>query len=128
MNKKIFKQDGLTLVELLGTISIMLIVGSLIFSVLINGINYSNTSQNTVSIQQEANRMITKLTAYHESTRHYEINVENSSTISLTPYDNSEPLVKLDAKKEVISDSRFEYTLCYKDGSCNGTMDGFNNQ
>lgn len=122
MNNKFFKQDGLTLVELLGTISVMFIVGSLIFTILINGINYSNTSQSNVSLQQEGNLIITKLTAYHESTRQYEIKVENPSTISLTPYDNNVPPVKLDAKKEIISDSRFEYTLCYKDGTCNGTM------
>jgi prepilin-type N-terminal cleavage/methylation domain-containing protein len=120
------RQDGFTLIELLATISILSIVGTLLFSVLINGINYSNKSNETVSIQQQGNIIITKLTSWHEKTRKYEIVQEGLYKIGVDDYYSSIVLFPLDdsgaqiqAGKFVISDSKYLYRICYDDNCTN---------
>jgi prepilin-type N-terminal cleavage/methylation domain-containing protein len=114
MRCNFLRQDGLTLIELLITLSIFSFIGTLIFTVFINGINYSNNAQSTVNIQQEANRIITQLTTWHESKSHYDIILNrnpNATSITLIPYNSSG--VRLDAEKVSISETGYEYTLCY---------------
>lgn len=114
MKNKPFKQDGITLIELLITLSLLFIVGTLIFNIFINGINASNKAQANVFIQQEANHLLTKLTSWHESNSHYDIVLNKNpyaTTITLIPYDSNG--VILEAKKEVISSSSYEYSISY---------------
>lgn len=113
MSSKILKQDGLTLLELLVSITILMLIGTLVFSVLIKGKDYSLQAQSTVSLQQEGNRVLSKLTSWHESHREYEIVLNQNpeaTTISLLPYDDGIPL---EENQEMISTSGFKYTVCY---------------
>ena len=55
-------QRGITLIELLLTISIISFVGVLIWSVFFQGTEYSNTAITNNQMQQEANIIMTKIT------------------------------------------------------------------
>lgn len=111
MNSKYLKQDGLTLIELLVSISLLFLVGMLVFNVLIQGKEYSLQAQTTVSLQQEGNRILSKLTSWHESHMRYDIVLDhNGTSISLIPYDGAVPLIE---NQEIISTTGFKYSVCY---------------
>ncbi|MGJ7920574.1 prepilin-type N-terminal cleavage/methylation domain-containing protein [Neobacillus sp. LXY-4] len=115
MNNRYFNQNGLTLIELLITLAIMAFVGTLVFSVFTNGIKYSNTAKTTVNLQQQANIVLAELTSWHESHSTYDITLDKNpygSTITLIPYNGND--VKLEGQKKIISDSRFEYVICFE--------------
>jgi len=78
MIKRLRNHDGITLIELLATLAIMSIVSILIYGVLFNGINYSEKSKETVSIQQEMNILVAKITKTHESYASYDIVVNQN--------------------------------------------------
>lgn len=114
MNSKYLKQDGLTLIELLVSLSLLFLVGMLVFNVLIHGKEYSLQAQSTVFIQQEGNRISTKLTSWHEKNKKYKIVLNqnpDATSISLIPYDSVGNL--LEDNQKVISSNGFKYTVCY---------------
>ena len=121
MGSKLLKQDGLTLIELLLTLTIFSIVGTIVFNVFINGMNYSNKAQSNVNLQQEANRVITQLTAWHEKENQYNISLDKNpfaTTITLSG-----------SKQVIISDPRYKYSICYYDNNtekCNETNKSLN--
>ena len=79
-------QRGITLIELLLTISIISFVGVLIWSVFFQGTEYSNTAITNNQMQQEANIIMTKITKIHQTSDSYEIN--SPDACSLTIKDN----------------------------------------
>jgi Tfp pilus assembly protein PilV len=114
MDSKYLKQDGLTLIELLVSISLLFLVGMLVFNVLIKGKEYSLQAQSTIYIQQEGNRISTKLTSWHEKNKQYKIVLNqnpDATSISLIPYDGAGNL--LEDNQEVISSNSFYYSVCY---------------
>lgn len=79
-------QRGITLIELLLSISILSFVGVLIWSVFFQGTEYSNTAIAKNQMQQEANIIMTKITRIHQTSNSYEI--QSPDECSLTIKDN----------------------------------------
>ncbi|WNS74472.1 prepilin-type N-terminal cleavage/methylation domain-containing protein [Bacillus sp. DTU_2020_1000418_1_SI_GHA_SEK_038] len=79
-------QNGLTLIELLAIISILSIVGVIIWSVFFQGVKYSNNAVTRNQMQQEANIITTKLKEIHLTSEKYSI-VSNNGIIAVT-YDD----------------------------------------
>lgn len=76
--KQIKNQSGITLIEVLATITILSIVSIIIYNVFFNGLQYSSQAKDTVSIQQEANYLLTILKEQHENAENnYTVTVEN---------------------------------------------------
>ncbi len=114
MNSKGFNQNGLTLIELLVSITILLLIGTLIFTVLIKGKDYSLQAQTTVSLQQEGNRILSELTSWHESHSEYGIVLNQNpeaTSISLVLLDSHG--IPLEENQEIISTTGFKYSVCY---------------
>ncbi|RTR27329.1 hypothetical protein EKG37_19220 [Robertmurraya yapensis] len=80
-----FKKNevGITLIELLLTLSITVTIGILIWSVFFQGFNYSNKAMTNNQLQQEANIIINGLAKYH---RNFEVNLEEDSNSELNSY------------------------------------------
>lgn len=78
MISRLQKNDGITLIELLATIAILSIISILIYSVLIDGLNYSKKSEDKVAIQQEMNILLTALTKAHETYASYDIVIDQN--------------------------------------------------
>lgn len=75
--KKIKNQSGLTLIEVLATLTILSFVTIILYSIFANGLHYSNQAKETVLIQQEANYLLTILKEQHEKSNSYSITVED---------------------------------------------------
>jgi type II secretory pathway pseudopilin PulG len=98
------KESGLTIVELLAAISILFIIGSLIYGVFI-GINKNyHQISSRVNLEQEANIMINTIKNYHQQQHSYLLSYDpiakkayigtTSATIQLEP-DNIDIVIKI---------------------------------
>lgn len=67
-------QNGVTLIELLLTLTILTIVGAIIWGTLVQGSKYSNNAVTKNQMQQEANIIISRLTKIHQISESYNIN------------------------------------------------------
>lgn len=93
-------QKGLTLVELLATLTILSIVGVIIWSIFIQGTNYSNQAMTKNQMQQEANMIGTDLKRTHRTTNSYEL-TSTSCTVTIktnveTKYEHPNLCYKID--------------------------------
>lgn len=92
-------QHGITLIELLITLTILSIVGVLIWSVFSQGTKFSSQAMTKNAMQQEANIIISSLKKIHQTSSSYDI-VSNDCSIK----------VKTEKKTEV-----FEHPqLCFE--------------
>ncbi|WP_044338449.1 type II secretion system protein [Rossellomorea aquimaris] len=69
----IHNERGLTLVEVLATLTILSIIGAVIWNVFFQGIHYTKKAVSQNSIQQEANILTMKLTRIHQTSEFYEL-------------------------------------------------------
>jgi type II secretory pathway pseudopilin PulG len=74
--KLIKNQVGITLIEVLATLTILSFLMVIVYNVFFNGLNYSSQAKDTVSIQQEANYLLTLLKELHENEDFYTVTVE----------------------------------------------------
>jgi prepilin-type N-terminal cleavage/methylation domain-containing protein len=93
-------ERGMSLIEVLLTLTILSIVGTVIWQAFFQGYQYSNNAVSKNLLQQEANLVITNLTRVHQSLEEYTIKSSNG-TIEVIDPSNS-----LIAK---YTDSRFDY-------------------
>jgi prepilin-type N-terminal cleavage/methylation domain-containing protein len=78
-------QRGLTLIEVLASLTILSIVGILIWQVYFQGMNYSATTISKNNMQQEATLLTSKLTKIHQTSEVYELsNSACGITVSYT--------------------------------------------
>ncbi|MBB6445854.1 PilW family protein [Bacillus benzoevorans] len=103
MKMKNLNQKGITLIELLAVLTIFSIIAGVLYSVFMNGLNYSTKAKDTVLIQQEANYLLNLLKKQHEKDRDYTVKIENNETFMI-----------LEGETVVISenDSDFLYFIC----------------
>ena len=97
MFRSLSKEEGITLIEVLATLTILSIISILIYGVLNNGLDYSKKSQKNVALQQEMNILITTFTKLHESNDKYEIvwdSNPDASKIQLITKDTSGKILK----------------------------------
>lgn len=74
-------QKGITLIELLITLAILLIIGVLVWGVFFQGAEYSNKSILKNQMQQEANIIISKLTNIHQTSKSYTLDYSDCKII-----------------------------------------------
>lgn len=78
-------QRGLTLIEVLASLTILSIVGILVWQVFFQGMNYSSKSASKNKMQQEATILTAKLTKIHQTSDEYELsNSDCKITVSYT--------------------------------------------
>lgn len=70
-------EQGMTLIESLAAITILSIIGGILWNVYFSGIEYSKSAVSQTMLQQEANTIITSLTKIHQTSESYEIKNEN---------------------------------------------------
>lgn len=111
--KKIINQAGLTLIEVLATITILSIVSVTIYSVISNGLRYSSQAEDTVLIQQETNYIITLLKEQHENSDAYKVTIDKDGQTLII---NEGLPNEIDA-----TNPKYEYQLCDEESySCGG--------
>lgn len=82
--KKLKNENGLSLIELLATLALLGIVGTLIFGILINSLNISNEQNEDINSRQKANLISNQLTTLYKKNGDFE--TETSSDGKLTIY------------------------------------------
>lgn len=89
-------EQGISLVEVLATLTILSIVGVLIWQVFFQGYKYSNDAVTKNTLTQEANVIVLKLTRIHQSNEEYTIKSSNgiiefldSNNNQITQYSSS---------------------------------------
>ncbi len=97
-------QAGITLIELLATLTILSFLLGIIYSVFSNGLQYSSKAKNTVSIQQEANYLLTVLKEQHEKVNSYTVTVNNDHKKVVINNSNNETFT--------IDNPNFFYKMC----------------
>ncbi len=70
-------ESGLTLVEVLATLTIVSIIGIIIWSIFFQGYNFSQKAMSKNFMLQETNILITNLTKQHQKLIKYELKSEN---------------------------------------------------
>lgn len=95
-------QKGITLIELLAVLTILGIIIGVLYSVFINGLNYSTSSKDTVLIQQEANYLLTLLKKQHEKDVPYIVKIKK---------DNLSEVIIEGAESVNVENSSFEYSI-----------------
>lgn len=108
--KRIRNEKGITLIEVLATITILSIVSFIIYNVFSSGLRYSSQAKETVLIQQEANYLLTLLKEQHENaTTDYTITIENNQ--------NNIILNKGHSNEIDVTNSQYLYQICDLDQS-----------
>lgn len=102
MNHFIRNQQGVTVIELLGALVIFSIVLTVIFSFFTTGSNAFQKGETDISLQNEANLLLTEITVAFYS--------ENEFTLSFND-DNGDGLNDIVLNGEVLSDDRFLYEM-----------------
>jgi prepilin-type N-terminal cleavage/methylation domain-containing protein len=69
----ILNQKGISLVEVMISLTILSVVSLVLWNVLIDGVTYSNKAVSQNTIQQEANLITMNLTKIHQTSEEYEI-------------------------------------------------------
>ncbi|OIK16959.1 hypothetical protein BIV60_01395 [Bacillus sp. MUM 116] len=83
-------ERGLTLVELLATITILSIIGIVIWNVFIQGNKVSQKSMSKNSMEQEANLVITNLTSIFQTSKQFQLASSNCQiSVTFTKQDNT---------------------------------------
>lgn len=90
-------EKGVTLIELLLTLTILSLLIGLVYGVFINGIHYSGEAKDTASIQQETNLMVTMLKEQHENQNWYRIEISSDhKKVSITNSDKESFVLEQD--------------------------------
>lgn len=66
-------ERGLTLIEVLSTITILSVIGVVIWNVFFQGLYYSDKAVTQNAMQQESNYVALKLTRIHQTSKEYEL-------------------------------------------------------
>ncbi len=103
--KQIKNETGLTLIEVLATLTILSIVSVIIYNVFSNGLRYSSQAEDTVLIQQEANYLLTLLKEQHE-------NAANDYTVTVENNQNTVILNKGRTNDMDVTNSQYLYQIC----------------
>lgn len=99
-------QRGISLVEVLVTLSILSLIGTIVWSVFFQGVNFSQRAVTKNTLQQEANFVITRLTKIHQTSIQYSISNNTPDcaiTVLFTKQDTSQ-------QTEVFSQTGFCYS------------------
>lgn len=84
MTKRVLNQKGLSLIELLATLSLLTIVGVLVFGVLINSLHIFEKQSDESDIRQEANLISNQLTTFYKINGNYKTNTNSDGVIEIS--------------------------------------------
>ncbi|WP_147532519.1 PilW family protein [Bacillus marasmi] len=77
-------ERGITLVESLAALTILSIIGVIIWNVFFQGYNFSKNAASKNMMQQEANIIIAHLNRIHQTAVSYKISIPENGTIEIT--------------------------------------------
>ncbi len=86
-------QRGISLVEVLVTLVILSLIGTIVWSVFFQGYRFSQKAVTKNMLQQEANLVVTNLTKIHQTSKQYSISTTDPDctiTVTYTKQDNSQ--------------------------------------
>lgn len=78
-------QKGLSLVEVLATLTLLTIVGSLVFGILINSLNIFKIESENIDIKREVNLISNQLTTFYKKYGDFYIEEKDNGIIVYTP-------------------------------------------
>src|SRR5690625_2683473 len=90
-------EKGLTLIEMMATIVILFIIGSMFYAVLTQSFTNFHTSEEKITARQEANLMIAHLTNIHQKSEVYTIESGTDDSFFTTETDSGK-IMKLGHK------------------------------
>lgn len=82
--RKLLNSKGITLIEVLATLTLMTIVGGLICGILINSLNIFNHESDKSDIRQEANIIINQLTTFYKINGNFEVIHNSDGSINIS--------------------------------------------
>ncbi|RPF50565.1 PulJ/GspJ family protein [Aquisalibacillus elongatus] len=82
-------ENAITLIEVLATIVLTFVIGTLVFSVTTSAINHYKETETTSQVQSEINRFLLQLTDTHKDSREYTIFRGSASSYDLIIDDES---------------------------------------
>lgn len=82
--RKYLNEKGLSLIELLATLSMMTIVGALVFGVLINSLHIFNRESDNSDVRQEANLISSQLTTFYKINGNFSAITDSDGMLSVT--------------------------------------------
>lgn len=83
--KKYLNEKGISLMELLATLTLLSLVGVLVFGVLINSLNIFNHESDSSDVRQEANLISNQLTTFYKVYGNFEIEKNGDGVIIYAP-------------------------------------------
>jgi prepilin-type N-terminal cleavage/methylation domain-containing protein len=103
-------QKGVTLIELLAALTILSLIGGIIWGVFFQGNKFSQTSVSKNNIQQEANIIIMNLKKIHQTSKEYTISSNGCAvTVNATKLDSTTQYFEFKNTKLCISLDRTGY-------------------
>lgn len=102
--KHIKNNQGLTLIEMLATITILFIIGGMVYAMLFQMFSNFNTSENRITARQEANLIIAHLTMIHQTSDKFEIEYESENFFKTTADDD-------DSNTMMLGHKNYQYEL-----------------
>lgn len=106
--------EGLTLIEVLATMSMLVIVGGLVFGILVNSLNIFNLEDNDSDIRQKANIIESQLTTFYKVNGNFETStMDGVLTITSEKKDGT-----TEAREFSVPD--YSITVDVVDGDANG--------
>ncbi|GGE75808.1 PulJ/GspJ family protein [Priestia taiwanensis] len=119
--RHIQNQKGLTLIELLAAMAILLTTCGLFFSIFISVFQTNDRIQQKITAQQEANYIVSALTKMHQESQEYVINQPSPSEIELKDTKHPMNAVKL-------GNTGYEYSFMITPANSKETKNIFMNE
>lgn len=103
--KYLNNNKGLTLIEMLATITILFIIGGMVYAMLFQMFSNFNNSENRITARQEANLIIAHLTTIHEKSKRYELEHDSDH------YFITEAFTETDSSTMKLGHEKYNYDL-----------------
>lgn len=101
-------EKGLSLIELLATLSMMTIVGALVFGVLINSLHIFNHESDNSDVRQEANLISSQLTTFYKVNGNFSASTDSDGILSVTSTKTEEGVSSEESREYKLPDYRIE--------------------
>jgi prepilin-type N-terminal cleavage/methylation domain-containing protein len=98
-------ERGLTLIEVLAAVTVLSIIGVIVWNAFFQGYEYSQTAVSKNTMNQEANLIITNLTRIHQTSESYTLsNIDNTIVLTVTKPEPSKTIKFEHSQMEFVID------------------------